>query len=344
MKREFPSFGLDFHTGTLRIALCKKRRHPTLVTAFEQPMKGWDPLSPTIENPEALGKAIRTTFHDQGLKLPRYTVVTLPDVHCFLLLLSLKKTERRDLPEAIRWEAGQHLPYAYDDVCLDWQVVGPTEDGGSLVQVAAAPKTLVGSYLAVLDAASLTPISLEIASLASLRSLALPNDGLPYMLAFFEEAATTLLLISQKGVVASVGTTIFSGQRLTALLADSLKLQPGDAVKARSICGFDRGISRGIVRVTLMGELKRLLGEIDRLHLFAERTLHLPCKTLLITGESSNIRNLEQTLGEESKLGVARALPYPSILPGDSKETLASSDIAYGFSSVLGAALYGMPL
>ncbi|MDN5346869.1 MAG: type pilus assembly protein PilM [Clostridia bacterium] len=78
----------------------------------------------------------------------------------------------KELRSGLQYEAERYLPVNLQEYVLDWVVLRKLPDRQMLVMLAAAPRELAYSYYELFQAAGLTLLSLDVAPLALLRSLA----------------------------------------------------------------------------------------------------------------------------------------------------------------------------
>lgn len=91
-------------------------------------------------------------------------------------ILRLPPIPEDEVKQAIRWEAERHLPFPVEQAVLDAQVVREvTEDGQRQIEVllAAAPESLVLTYIETMGLAGLEVEAVEVGALAMVRLLAL---------------------------------------------------------------------------------------------------------------------------------------------------------------------------
>jgi type IV pilus assembly protein PilM len=83
--------------------------------------------------------------------------------------------ERKELDEAIRWEAEKYIPYPIDEVTVDYDLLDDpatiAEDGQMEIVVAAAPIEAIARQVEVLRLAGLEPTVIDLKPFATLRAL-----------------------------------------------------------------------------------------------------------------------------------------------------------------------------
>ena len=72
----------------------------------------------------------------------------------------------KELADSIQLEAEHHIPFAIDDVYMDYQIIGGGGDGGMDVVLAVVKKAKVNEYLSVIQEADLTPVVVDVDAFA----------------------------------------------------------------------------------------------------------------------------------------------------------------------------------
>lgn len=180
-----------------------------------------------IEKVDVVADATRRAWRKAGcrtknaaLALPLQAVITKR----IFLPANLSDEE---LELQIESEANQYIPFALDEVSIDFCVIGPASQSKEDVEVllAAARKERVEDRVAVAEAAGLKTVVMDIESYAShaalgLASAQLPNRGEGLLLALFYIGANTLnISVILNGQVVYERDQAFGGNQLTQDIA-----------------------------------------------------------------------------------------------------------------------------
>jgi type IV pilus assembly protein PilM len=124
------------------------------------------PLSPemisegVIKDPAGVAGAIREVVARAGIRTTNVTIA-VSGRELIVKKVQLPRVPLKELGDAIQLEAEHHIPFAIDEVFLDYQVVAET--GGSMeVLLVAVKKSKVTEYLAVADEAGLSPLIVDL--------------------------------------------------------------------------------------------------------------------------------------------------------------------------------------
>ena len=176
-----------------------------------------------IENPEqvaeALGRAMRrmsTRTREAAIAMPSSAVITKR----ITLPAGLRE---EDYELQVESEASQYIPFAIEEVNLDFQVLGPAANGDDEVDVllAASRKEKVEDRVAVAEMCGLRPIVMDIDSYAARHAVEhvasfLPNGGQGMVLAVFDIGnVVTRVTILLNGQTIFERDQAFGGQQLT---------------------------------------------------------------------------------------------------------------------------------
>lgn len=234
--------------------------------------------------------------------------VALPEQQTFLKVITVPTVDLWELADAVRFESGSHIPFAPEEVILDWQRLGPAAGsaGGTSVLLGAAPRILVDGTLAALDSAGIHVRALEIESIALARALLEPGterSAAPRLLIDLGEQHTTLVLFDQ-GTIPFTSTLPFGQAALTRTLTEQLGVAPADAERAKRLFGLDPKRGKGIVRKLILPHLEELgrgitqTTEYYRDHFPGNRVVEV----VLLTGGGSLLPGLPAYLAEQLKL------------------------------------------
>ena len=181
-----------------------------------------------VRRADVLGDAIRE-FAGPARGKPRQAVVSIPGRGVIIKRVQVPAQPVERLDRVIEFEAMDAIPEELDAVNLDHHVIGPSDDGKELeVLLVAARKTLVESYVALLDAAGLVPAVVDVDYFA-LRS----GSG-----RFREQGADVLVHVGARSTTLHIpaggppGHTTdlpLGGEQFTESLAENLRVSRDEA-------------------------------------------------------------------------------------------------------------------
>jgi type IV pilus assembly protein PilM len=170
-------------------------------------------------------KRLGSRIHNVALALPTAAVITKK--------ISLPAgLSEEDMEYQVEAEANQYIPFALDEVNLDFQVLGASAAGEEEVEVllAASRKANIEDYVAVAQTAGLKAVVVDVESYAKERAFTLVGEQLPNgmcdkCIAFFDVGATSLNLdILCNGQPVYNRDHQLGGDQLTQQIQDSFGL------------------------------------------------------------------------------------------------------------------------
>ena len=121
-----------------------------------------------IVNLEATAETVRRAWKRMDTSI-KQCAIALPASHVITKKIIVAEGLREDeLDLQVESEANQYIPFALDEVNLDYQIIGPaaSSEGELEVLIAASRKEKVEDRVAVVEAAGLKPVVMDIESFA----------------------------------------------------------------------------------------------------------------------------------------------------------------------------------
>jgi type IV pilus assembly protein PilM len=168
-RKKPPLLGIDISTAAVKLLELSKSGNNYRVESF-----GVAPLPPdsmaekTITLPEAVGSTIKTLLTQSGCKL-KHVAVAVAASSVISKVISMPSNLSEDEMEAqIEMEADQYIPYALDEVSLDFEVIGPSAQNRDMLDVllVASRRENVEDRVAVIELAGLKAVIVDIESYA----------------------------------------------------------------------------------------------------------------------------------------------------------------------------------
>lgn len=203
-----------------------------------------------IIDPVSLGKAIKRLFQQSGIKAKKVITCVTGQSSLVVRIIEVPKMTRAELQETMKWEIERHVPFAAEQVVMDYQpLVAPEEvpEGQNMeVLLAVAQEGLVVRHVEAVQAAGLQPVAIDIEPLASSRALLdLANGSGPQGTVALIDlgASTTDISIYKEGRIAFTRSIQLAGNNLTKAIADVIQQPLAEAER----------IKRDMARIPDMG-------------------------------------------------------------------------------------------
>lgn len=266
----------------------------------------------------------------------RKTIASLPTFSVFSSIIHLPELGKKELPDAIRWEAKKLIPLPLEEMLLNWEILkelppgmrslseaakstGDVQEslviqkkkGKSInVLITAAERKLVGQYVAIFKEAGLELASLETEAFALVRSL-VGNDASAIMIIDIGGKNTDLSLID--GGVPILNRSIdFGGRQVTDVFATSLDLSPATAEQVKR----DLSLSKyeGALPQKLHDALAPLVNEVNYTRgVYQSESGKRTIEKIVLTGGSSWLTSLVSYLTETFHCTVTVGDPWARV-------------------------------
>lgn len=229
--RGSPTVGVNIGSSLIKVVEARPGKGGPQITAL-----GVAPTPPgTIDNevivdPQTLGQAIRKLLSESGISCKKCVSSVAGQSSVVVRIIEVPKMTKQELAETMKWEVERHVPFAANEVIMDFQPVerpgADPADQNMEVLLAVAQQEFVNSHIETLFAAGLLPVALDVESLAACRALIdTAKEGQEDTVAIVDiGAATTELAVYQNKLLAFPRTLPIAGDAITRALSDGLQI------------------------------------------------------------------------------------------------------------------------
>ena len=187
-------------------------------------------------------KRLGTSTRNVAMALPGSAVITKK----IIVPAGLRDEE---LEAQVESEANQYIPFAIDEVNLDYQIIGPSPSVPDEMEVliAASKKERVEDRVAVADAAGLKAVVVDVESLATLSAFELierqlPDGGENQVIALIDAGANVMTLtVLRNGQQIYAREQAFGGGQLTQDITRHYGMTHEDSEAAKRAGGLHEG-------------------------------------------------------------------------------------------------------
>ena len=253
-------------------------------------------------------KRMQTTTRQVALALPAGAVITKK----IILPAGLRETEMEIQVES---EANQYIPFAIDEVNLDFQVIGPAPGGDEEVEVliAASRKEKVEDRVAVAEAAGLKPAVMDVESFASQAALdlvraQLPEGGKNRIVALVDAGANMLkTTIFRNDQQLYTREQPFGGNQLTQDIARQYGMNTDEAESAKRTASLPENYEAELLRPFM----DSLALEVSRaLQFFFTSTTYNQVDHVILAGGCAVIPGLDQIVAGRTQVPTLTSNPF----------------------------------
>ena len=257
---------------------------------------------------EAVKKAQLST-KDAVLGISGHSVITKK--------IRLPKVSAKELAESILLEAEHHIPFAIDDVYMDYQVMGASggEGGGMDVVLAVVKKAKVNEYLSVIQEADLNPVVVDVDAFALENQFELNHPEMAEeVVALIDMGASVMKTnVLKRGVSVFARDIAFGGNHYTEAISQRLNL-PFERAEATKRGQEGSGVHWDDLVPILESVSRELSLEVQRtFDYFASTAEAERIDRIVLSGGSAKIPGIDAFLASSWGIPVEIARPFQNI-------------------------------
>lgn len=336
------SIGLDISAGSLKLVQIKQEKKSCSLKAFSRV---------SIPKGAVINDAItdQKTFNyclKQALDKPQfgrfdthYIGVSLPESKSFLRVIQIPKMSDAEAEAAVPYEAESFIPMPIDQVYLDWQKIGDTQDKQNIL-IIATPKEYVDKYLEVLDAGGLTASALEAESQSLCRSLIGWKSNETSLILDIDANRSNLVMV-ENGSLQFSSTVPIAGGAFTEGLARSLGVSSVKAEEIKKKVGLSNTSEYPNVKIALVPVLNNLVAEVKNVLKFHAERSDKPVEKVILAGGGARLKGLVEEVGAqfspEGNIKVEVGDPWKNV--ENLKSSALSGSEAVSWTTAIGLAL-----
>ncbi len=238
------SLGIDIGTKVIRAVEISKNKgkltlenygEVNLDVACKEFFRSFDKknLNPAVNN---ISVAIAGIIEATGIKTKK-VVFSLPDFATFSTTFELPPMSKKDMVNAIGFEARKYIPLPLSELVLDWQLMNKESlKENNKVLVMAVPKIIVEQYKTIAEKSGLELTALEAEAMALKRAVIKVDDPTTCLLEIGFQS--TNINIVDNGFMKMSFSFDMAGKDLTYSLSETLNIPAGEAEEMKKIQGL----------------------------------------------------------------------------------------------------------
>ncbi|MDP2598503.1 MAG: type IV pilus assembly protein PilM [Candidatus Liptonbacteria bacterium] len=337
--RNFFSFGrvLGVDIGTVSIKLVELARKGDAVTLENYGMlatKEYLKRPNAVIQSSSLKLSIRDTapllktLVDEVKPKARKVFASVPAFASFAVPIEIPLMSREETEKSIGFQAQRFIPMPVSEVSFEWEKVGEYESAegrkSQRILLVAVPNEIVKTYRELFHAAGLTLVALEVEHTALARAVTSFSPSAPagsrHRMIVDIGAQSTAIVVTEGGMVRTVGTADYGAVILTQALARNLGVSEVRAEELKKRRGLMVAEGEYELSTSLLPFLDVIIRECERVRASYERTFGRPVERFTMVGGGANLLGIERYFAEALNIPHEPARPFARIQHDESLE------------------------
>lgn len=345
--------GIDIGTSAIKIVELSKRGERKKLenygevqskVLYEKPFRTFE-KSTLLLSSQDIARAVKAVLDEAKIKT-KDCVFSIPDFSSFFTTFELPQMSKEELPQAVRYEARQHVPLPLGEVALDWQVIEGEADAEQKktklqILLVAVPNEIINQYKEIAKLCDLQLLALEAEVFGLIRSL-VREDNKRIIGLIDIGAQSTTCSIAEKRILKESHSFDLAGNELTDRISKSLSINYETAKSFKEKYGLkdsplpyaEAGPYPRTIKEITQPLVDTILREVERI------VRNYPGKEVqkfILAGGEALLPGLKEYFEEYLKKEVEIANPfsdifYPPVLEKNLKEMGPSYAIAVGMA------------
>jgi len=310
--------GLDIGTSSVKIVELVRDKASIKISKFGiQPFSTNALTGGVITNSSEVARVIRELFQMTKIK-PKKAVVAIAGQSVIVRHIKMPFMTKDELANAIRWEAERYIPFAIDEVNMDFEIIEEDKDQNTIeVMLVCAHNDILHSHLRALDEADIQPLAMDIQPFALMRAMGMEQTKIEGSVAIVDiGAGTTDLTIVKDGIPRFTRIIPIAGTHMTTTVSDQLLISFAEAEELKIRCAdalYDFSGSEESdaykVNFALQSSLKELVMELRRsFDYYRLQQRNEEIKEVYISGGGSKMKNLIPFMKNELEIKVNKGV------------------------------------
>jgi type IV pilus assembly protein PilM len=316
-KKNPPLVGLDISSSGVRLVELSEvsKTELRLERYASEALPRGAVVDGNIENLDQVSEAVRRVWKKSGTYAKHVAMGMPPESVITKKIILAGGLSEEELEFQVESEASQYIPFALDEVSLDFDVIGPAPNSPDDVEVmlAASRKEKVEDRIAVAQSAGLKPQVIDIESYASRAAIdritaQLPQGGQGQIVALFQIGAqATHISILLDGQAIYEREQPFGGNQLTQEISRAYGLSFDEAEAKKKSGDLPESYQSGL----LTPFLENAALEVTRaIQFFFTSTPYNRIDQLFLAGGCAIIPGLDEMVASRTKCTTTVVSPF----------------------------------
>ena len=315
-----PLIGVDISSSSVKmVELADATRGKIRLERYAiEPLPKDAVVDGNIMNLEEVGDALRRGWKRMGTRI-KNLAMALPSAQVITKKITVPAGLREDeLETQVETEANQYIPFALEEVNLDFQILGaaPNSPEDVEVMIAASRKEKVEDRVAVAEFGGLKAVVMDIDSFAAqtafeLMETQLPDGGREQLIALVDVGASMMNInVLRNDQSVYMREQPFGGNQLTQEIQRHYNLSAEEAEAAKR----NGGLPDGYEMEVLQPFMDTLALEVTRaLQFFYTSTQYNQINHIFLSGGCATIPGLDQVVAKRTEVNSLVANPFATM-------------------------------
>jgi len=315
-----PLFGLDISSSSVKmLELVDAGKGGYRVERYAiEPLARDSVVDGNINNLEAVGEAVKRAYQRLGTRTKHVAMAVPTGAVISKKIIVPAALREEELEIQVESEANQYIPFALEEVNLDFQVVGPAPSNPEEqeVLIAATRKEKVEDRVAVAESAGLKALVMDVESFAQQSALSLvvgqlPGGGKEQNIAVVDVGANVMnVTVLRNDQSVYTREQAFGGNQLTQDIVSRYGMSPEEAENAKRSGGLPEDFESEVLRPYM----ENLSMEVQRaLQFFFTSTQYHNVDHILLAGGSAVIAGLDEVVNTRTQVPASVANPFAAM-------------------------------
>jgi type IV pilus assembly protein PilM len=312
-----PLFGLDISSSSVKmLELIDGGKSGYRVERYAiEPLPRDCVVDGNINNLEAVTESVKRAHGRMGTRTKHVAMAVPSGAVISKKIIVPAALREEELEVQVESEANQYIPFALEEVNLDFQILGPspTNPDEQEVLIAATRKEKVEDRVAVADSAGLKALVMDVESFAQQNALslvvqALPSGGKDQNVAVVDVGANVMnVAVLRNDQSIYTREQAFGGNQLTQDIVSRYGMTPEEAETAKRSGGLPDDFETEVMKPFM----ENLSMEVQRaLQFFFTSTQYHAVDHILLAGGSAVIPGLDEVVHTRTQVPTSVANPF----------------------------------
>ncbi len=211
-------------------------------------------------------------------------------------MIRLPPLKGNEVREALKFEAETFIPYPFDQVSIDYEIVEEDEAGRLMVFAIASKNDFINLYIKLFKMLGLELLAIESPGVAIKRTINLvTGNEIPTMVVDMGEKYSDIICLNKGGIYFTRATSV-GGESLTRAISINLGLDMASAEEYKKAYGLKELELEGKIKSSLLPVFSSMAEEIRRAMASFREDQGKPIDLLVLSGGGANMPGLAEEL------------------------------------------------